>query len=68
VEKQKELQFFKALPKNNAERSPTPYRFDVLTQLANIPIRITLYELLRLSKSIREALSEAPADVEVFMA
>jgi len=68
VENQKELQFFKALPKNNAEGSPTPYGFDVLTQLANIPARITLYELLRLSKSTREALSEALADAEVFMA
>jgi len=31
VEKQKELQFFKALPKDNAEEFSTPYRFDVLT-------------------------------------
>ena len=45
LEKQKELQFSKALPKNNAEGSPTPYHFDVLAQLANIPARITLYEL-----------------------
>ena len=63
VEKQKELHYFKALPKDNAEGSSTPYRFDVLAQLANIPTRITLYELLRLSKSIREALREALADV-----
>ena len=47
---------------------PAPYRFDVLAQLANIPARITLYELLRLSKSTKEALKEALADVEVFMA
>jgi len=38
-----------------------------LGQLANIPARITLYELLRLSKSIREALREALTDAEVFM-
>jgi len=55
VEKQKELWFSKALPKDNAEGSITPYHFDILAQLANIPARITLYELLRLSKSIREA-------------
>ena len=68
MKKQKELRFFKALPKDNTEGSTLPYRFDVLAQLANIPARITLYELLRLSKSIREALREAPADVEIFMA
>jgi len=34
----------------------TPFCFDVLAQLANIPTRITLYELLGLSKSIRDAL------------
>jgi len=38
-----------------------------LAQLANIPARITLYELLRLSKSTREAVREALADAEVFM-
>ena len=49
------------------EGSSTPYRFDTLAQLANIPARIILYELLRLSKSTREALREALADSEVFM-
>ena len=68
VEKQKELQFSKALPKDNAEGSTTPYGFDVLAQLANIPTRITLYELPRLSKSTREALREALGDAEAFMA
>jgi len=68
VEKQKELQCSKALPKDNTEGSSTHYRFNVLAQLANIPARITLYELLRLSKSTREALREALADAEVFMA
>jgi len=67
VEKQKEIQFSKALSKNNVEGSQTPYLFDVLAQLTNIPARITLYELLRLSKSTREALREALED-EVFMA
>ena len=68
VEKHKELRFFKALPKNNAEGSSIPYHFDILAQLVNIPARITLYELLRLSKSTREALREALTDAEVFIA
>ena len=68
VEKQKELWYAKVLPKDKAEGSSAPYRFDVVTQLANIPARIILYELLRLSKSTREALREALADVEAFMA
>jgi len=68
LENQKELWFTKTLPKDKTEGSSTPYRFDVLAQLANIPARITLYELLRLSKSIREALREALADAEAFMA
>ena len=67
VERQKELQFSKALSKDIAEGSATPYRFDVLTQLANIPARITLYDLLRLSKSTREALREALTNAEIFM-
>jgi len=50
------------------EGSSTPYRFDVLAQVANISAKITLYELLRLSKSIREALREALADAEAYMA
>ena len=39
----------------------------MLAQLANIPTRITLYELPRLSKSTIDALREALADTEVFM-
>ena len=54
VEKQKETRFSRALQKGIAEGSTAPYRFDVLAQLANIPARTTLYELLRLSKSTRE--------------
>jgi len=67
VEKQKELRYTRALPKDKAEGTSIPYLFDVLAQLANIPARITLYELLRLSKSTRDALREALTDVEVFM-
>ena len=61
VKTQKELRYVKALPKNNAGPS-TPFCFDVLVQLANIPTRITLYKLFRLFKSIRDALKEALAD------
>ena len=68
VEKQKDLRYSKALPKDKAEGSSAPYRFDVLDQPANILARIILSDLLRLSKSTREALREALADAEVFMA
>jgi len=64
VEKKKEIRYAKALPKDKAEGSSAPYHFDVFVQLANILAKITLYELLRLSKSTREAL----ADAEVFVA
>jgi len=45
VDKQKEIRYAKTLPKDKAEGTSAPYRFDVLAQLANIPTRITLYEL-----------------------
>ena len=64
MEKQKEIRYAKALPKDKAEGTSATYCFDVLAQLANISARITIYELLRLSKSTREAL----ADAKVFMA
>jgi len=67
MEKQKDLRYAKSLPKDKAEGPSEPYFFDVLAQLANIPARITLYELLRLSKSTRESLREALADAEAFM-
>ena len=66
--KQKELRFNKPLQKENDEGHSTPFRFNVLAQLANIPARITLYELLRLSKTTREALREALANSEAFSA
>ena len=66
VEKQKELWYVKALQKGGVGPS-TPFLFDVMAQLANIPTRITLYELLRIFKSTRDALREALADVEIFM-
>jgi len=67
MDKQKELRYAKALQKDDTGLL-TPFRFDILAQLANIPARITLYELLRLSKSTREALREALADSELFLA
>ena len=45
----------------------TPLYFHGLAHLANIPARITLYELLRLFKSTRDALREALEDAEVFV-
>jgi len=68
VEKQKELQYTKALSKNKAEGSSRPYHFDVLAQLANIAAKITLYKFLRLFKSTKKALREALTDAEAFMA
>ena len=44
-----------------------PFRFDILAQLANIPARITIHELLRLSKETREALRDALANSESFL-
>ena len=65
VEKQKVLCYTKALQKDDTGRSTTPFRFDVLD---HIPTWITLYDLLRLSKSTREALRKALADLEAFIA
>jgi len=50
------------------EGSSTSFRFDILAQLDNILTKITLYELLRLSKSTREALREVLDDSEAFIA
>ena len=66
VKKQKELRYVKTLQKGDVGPS-TPFRFDIITQLANIPARITLYELLILFKSTKDALREALIDAEVFM-
>jgi len=60
MEKYKELRY-------SGVRPSTPFCFDVLAQLANILAQITLYELLRLFKSTRDALREALTCVEVFM-
>jgi len=61
-EKQKEVRFDHVLKKPLGPRLNMPFRFDILAQLANIPARITIHELLRLSKEIREALRDALAN------
>src|SRR3954463_6810811 len=66
-EKPKEVRYNRPLNKGKAVEVSQPFRFDIINQLANIPARITLYELLKLSKSTREALREALADAEVFV-
>jgi len=44
-----------------------PFHFDIFVQLANIPARITIHELLRLSKETREVLRDALANSESFL-
>ena len=66
--KAKEPRFNKPFRPGNMEGPSTPFNFDILAKLANIPARIILYELLRLSKTTREALREALADSEAFLA
>src|SRR3954467_12401810 len=66
-EKPKEVRYNRPLNKGKAVEVSQPFFFDIINQLANIPARITLYELLKLSKSTREALREALADAEVFV-
>lgn len=55
------------LAKDKAEGPSHPFRFDVLTQLANISTKITLHELLKLLKTTQEALREALAAAKVFV-
>jgi len=66
-EKQKEIRFDEFLKKNPSQGLNTPFRFDILAQLANNLARITLHKLLRLSKEIRKALRNALADSELFL-
>src|SRR4051812_6114982 len=65
-EKPRKVQYNRPLNKGKAVEVSQPFRFDIINQLANIPARITLYELLKLFKSTREALREALTDAEVF--
>src|SRR3954471_13896288 len=57
-EKPKEVRYNRSLNKGKAVEVSQPFRFDIINQLANIPARITLYELLKLSKSTRETLEK----------
>jgi len=66
-EKQKEIRFEHVLKKPSGLGLDIPFRFDVLAQLANIPARITIHELLHLSKETREALRDALANSESFL-
>ena len=66
-EKQKEIRFDHVLKKPSGPGLNMPFRFDILAQLANIPARITIHELLRLSKETREALRDALANSESFL-
>jgi len=66
-EKKKEVRFDKTLKKNPSQGHNTPFRFDILAQLVNIPACITLHELLRLLKETREALRDALTDSESFL-
>src|SRR5438045_9781842 len=67
LEKLKEVRYNRPLNKGKAVEVSQPFCFDIINQLANIQARITVYELLKLSKSTREALREALADAEVFV-
>ena len=66
-EKQKEVRFDHVLKKPLGPGLNIPFRFDILAQLANIPARITIHELLRLSKETREVLRDALANSESFL-
>lgn len=49
------------------QRSFTPFKFDIMEQLANIPTHIIMHELLCLSKEARDALHKALANSEMFL-
>jgi len=59
---------YESSSERQGRRIITPIHFDILAQLANIPAWITLYELLKLSKSTKEAFREALVDLEAFIA
>ena len=65
-EKQKEIRFDHILKKPSGPGLNMPFCFDILAQLANIPARITIHKLLRLSKETIEALRDALANSESF--
>ena len=64
--KQRVVRCNKSLNKDLSKGLNIPFRFDILAH-ANIPARITLHELLRLSKETKEALRDALIDSESFL-
>ena len=66
-EKQKEVRFDRVLRKILGPGLDAHFRFDILAQLADIPARITIHELLRFSKETREALRDPLANLELFL-
>jgi len=66
-EKHKEIRFDESLKKNHSRGLNDPFSFDILVQLTNIPARITLHELIRLSKKMWEALRDVFADLKSFL-
>jgi len=66
-EKRKEIRFDHVLKRPSGPGLNMPFHFDILAQLANIPARITIHKLLRLSKETREALRDALANSESFL-
>ena len=66
-EKQKEVWFDRVLKRTLGLGLDAPFCFDIFTQYANIPARITMHELLCLSKETREALMDALANSESFL-
>lgn len=65
-ERESNLRHAQLLNKDHIKGSLRSFRFDILAQLANIPTRITLYKLLKLSTDIPEALREALVDADAF--
>jgi len=66
-EKQKEVWFDRVLKRPSGLGLDFPFCFDILAQLADILARITIHELLHLSKETREALRDVLADSESFL-
>ena len=64
----RETRFDKSLRKEAAQGLEWPYNFDILAQLANKSAKLSLYELLRLSKDFRTALSDALQNADAYLA
>ena len=66
-DKGKEVRFDKSLKKDTFWNLKALFCFDMLAELANILARITLHELLRLFKEMREALRDVLANSKTFL-